>query len=173
MVNTRCKILRCAIRGLALLIACTALLIGANAPAFEPPPPEPAVDSPLEEAPQREIFVPFNDLHVILSGDVQRVFVTREEYEALAAKAKKASRPDEPVQPAAVLSADYVATIEENRARLLGTLVVTAPGDALSAVELDLSGVALRSATLDDKPARARPQPGRHARLVRQRRRAA
>jgi hypothetical protein len=144
---------RGAILALAPLVAGLAILIGANASAVEPLPPEPAIDSPQEEPPQREIFIPFDDLHVILSGDVQRVFVTREEYEALAAKAKKASRPDEPVQPAAVLSADYVATIEENRARLSGTLVVTAPSDALSAVELDLSGVALRSATLDDKPA--------------------
>jgi hypothetical protein len=108
---------------------------------------------PGAEPPQREIFVPFDDLHVILSSDVQRVFVTREEYEALAARAKLAARPQEHEQPAAVLSADYVATIEENRARLRGALVVTAPGDAWCAVPLDLSGVALRAATLDDKPA--------------------
>ena len=74
MVNTPGKTLRRAILGLAPVAACMALLIGANAPAFEPPPPEPAIDSPREEAPQREIFIPFDDLHVILSGDVQRVF---------------------------------------------------------------------------------------------------
>jgi len=109
--------------------------------------------SPNDDPPQREIFVPFDDLHVILSADTERVFVTREEYEALAAKAAKAARPVEHEQPAAVLSADYTATIEENRARLVGTLAVAAPSEALAAVELDLSGVALRSATLDGKPA--------------------
>ncbi len=106
--------------------------------------PEPAV---------REIFVPFADLHVILAGEIERVFMSREEYEALVEKAKQATKPAETTQPAAVLSADYTATIEENRARIVGNLVVTAPDDNLSAVELDLSGVALRSATLDERPA--------------------
>ncbi len=69
-----------------------------------------------EELPRREIFVPFADLHVILLSDVQRVFMTRGEYEALAAKAKQASRAKELEQPAAVLSADYTATFEETRA---------------------------------------------------------
>ena len=110
-------------------------------------------EAPQSEAPQREIFVPFDDLHIILSSDVQRVFVTREEYEALAAKAKLASKPEGSVQPAAVLSADYVATLDENQARFLGTLIVMAPDEALHAVQLDLSGVALRTATLDNKPA--------------------
>ncbi len=135
-------------RSLAALAVCLAMLIVADARAADA-----VAASPNDERPQREIFVPFEDLHVILSGDVQRVFVTREEYEALAAKAKQAARPEEHKQPAAVLSADYTATIEETRARLVGMLVVAAPDDALSAVELDLSGVALRSATLDDKPA--------------------
>lgn len=106
-----------------------------------------------ETPPLREIFVPFADLHVILAADAQRVFMSRQEYETLAAEAKKAAAPHEKKQPAAVLSADYAATIEEHRARLLGTLAVIAPDENVSAVDLDLSGVALRSATLDGKPA--------------------
>jgi hypothetical protein len=148
MINAPRHSRRSARPGLVLLAACIAVLFAAAAARAADP-----VSVPPTDEPQREIFVPFADLHVILSADIQRVFVTREEYEALAAKAKQASRPDEPKQPAAVLSADYVATIEENRARLVGTLVVAAPDDSLSAVDLDLSGVALRSATLDDKPA--------------------
>ncbi len=81
------------------------------------------------------------------------MLLTRDEYEVLAAKARAVTRPTDPTQPAAVLSADYAATVEENRARLLGTIVVSAPDEDLSAVELDLSGVAVRSATLDGQPA--------------------
>ncbi len=146
--TSRCARLRL-LRSFSLSATCTLILLALNARAADVP----GNAAEGAEPPQREIFVPFADLHVILSSDVQRVFVTREEYEALAAKAKLAARPEEHAQPAAVLSADYVATIEENRARLMGTLVVTAANDALSAVQLDLSGVALRSATLDDKPA--------------------
>ena len=97
--------------------------------------------------------MPIGDLRVILLSDIQRVFVTRAEYETLAAQARAAAKTSDPTRPAAVLSADYVANVEENRARIMGTLVVTAPDDQLSAIELDLSGVALRSATLDGQPA--------------------
>jgi hypothetical protein len=106
-----------------------------------------------EPSPLREIFVPFADLHVILAADAQRVFMSRQEYETLAAQAKKATALERKTQPSALLSADYTATIEEHRARLLGTLVVVAPDDKVSAVDLDLSGIALRLATLDGKPA--------------------
>ncbi len=113
----------------------------------------PAPPAPAEPVPQREIFVPIGDLRVILLSDIQRVFVTRAEYDTLAAQARAAAKTSDPTRPAAVLSADYIANVEENRARILGTLVVTAPDDQLSAIELDLSGVALRSATLDGQPA--------------------
>ncbi len=138
--------------GIAMQIACFVSLFALNSPAKEPAPAAP-VRPAADEPPRREIFVPFSDLHVILSADVHRVFVTREEYEDLAAKARKASEPEASKQPAALLSADYVATIEEHRARLLGTLVLTAPDDAVHEVALNLSGVAIRSATLDGKPA--------------------
>jgi hypothetical protein len=137
-------------------IGCVAMIVivmsGGRLPGVEPPLAAPVCDTPDAE-PEREIFVPFADLHLILSAGVERVFVTRAEYETLAAQARAAAKPTPATQPAAVLSADYQGTIEENRARLLGTLVVTAPDDALNVVELDLSGVALRSATLDGQAA--------------------
>ena len=123
-----------------------------------------------DEPPQREIFVPFDDLHVILSSDVQRVFVTREEYEALAAKAKLAARPEEHAQPAAVLSADYVATIEENRARLMGTLVVMAPNDASKRRGTRPVGRGPALGHAGRQTGGARPQSGRRDGVVRKRR---
>ena len=91
--------------------------------AAEPAAPAAAVG---DEAPQREIFVPLADLHTILLADVQRVFITRQQYEDLAAKARAVSPPTAATPPAAVLSADYSATIKDNRAQLLGTIIVTA-----------------------------------------------
>ena len=53
----------------ALLLFCTSTL---------------AQDKPLV----REIFIPFDDLNVILEADVHRVFLSRPQYEELIAKAK-------------------------------------------------------------------------------------
>ena len=44
------------------------------------------LQSPIK--PLREIFVPFEDLNVILESQTQRVFLTRQEYDALVEKAK-------------------------------------------------------------------------------------
>ncbi len=101
----------------------------------------------------REIFVPFDDLNVLLEGDVQRVFLTREQYEELLAQAKKTD-PEKPAPHAAlILSAAYEATIEDQRARLLGILDLEVLADGLQAVPLELSGVGLRAARLDDREA--------------------
>ncbi len=135
-----------------MLLACLLGVICPSARADEPAPPGGTPATP-RELPEREIFVPIDDLRVILLSDVQRVLLTREQYDELAAKVRAAHRTAGVKQPAAVLSAEYAAQVEENRVRITGTLIVSAPDDQWSAVELDLSGVALRSAVLDDKPA--------------------
>jgi hypothetical protein len=112
----------------------------------------PAAGRPDPEPPEviREIFVPFEDLNVLLEGDVRRVFLTREQYDELLAKAKKTA-PDSPAPHAAlVLSAEYDAVIEDNRARLTGVLELEVLADGLQAIPLELSGVGLRAARLDD-----------------------
>ena len=102
---------------------------------------------------EREVFVPFADLHLILGADTQRVFMTREEYQSLSAKARKLVQPEADSKPAAILSAEYLATVEEHRAKFTGTLQITVPDEHLTALKLELSGVSLQRATLDDKPA--------------------
>ncbi|MCL4203879.1 MAG: DUF1559 domain-containing protein [Pirellulaceae bacterium] len=117
-----------------------------------------AIGQAVAQAPKkpelvREIFVPFDDLNVLLEGDVQRVFLTREQYEELLAQAKKTD-PEKPAPHAAlILSAAYEATIEDQRARLLGILDLEVLADGLQAVPLELSGVGLRAARLDDREA--------------------
>ncbi len=71
----------------------------------------------------REILVPLEDLNALLGEGTQRVMLPRKEYDALLEKAKRVPDVKAPV-PAAIVSAEYVATIENQRARIEGKLVV-------------------------------------------------
>jgi hypothetical protein len=100
----------------------------------------------------REIFVPFADLDALLENQPQRVLLPRAEYEELLKQAARS--PDRPAPRAAlVASADYVGTVEGERARFTGTLSIEVLEDGLHSLPLDFSGVALRRAALDGKPA--------------------
>jgi len=100
----------------------------------------------------REIFVPFDDLEALLESQPQRVLLSREQYEDLLKKAKKVPEIHAP-QPALVAAADYVAAIQDERAQITGTLSIDVLEDGLHALALDLSGVGLRRAVLDDRGA--------------------
>ena len=71
--NDNCKLqianLQWSICNLQLLAFGLSLLLSATALAQDPAPTEPL----------REIFVPFEDLNIILEGPTQRVFLTRQE----------------------------------------------------------------------------------------------
>ncbi len=100
----------------------------------------------------RELFIPFEDLHVLLQKEPRRVFLSRTEYDELLAKAK--TSPTSIAPHAAVLAdAQYTATVGQDRAQLSGTLVIEVLREGLHAVPLDLGGVGLRSATLDGQGA--------------------
>lgn len=135
-----------------IALACGALLVGVAAcfaqdvaPSSEGPPPA----GPTRV---REIFVPFADLNVVLEADVQRIFLTRPEYEALLAKAKQNPQTPPP-RAATLLSAQYDAKIEEGRALIAGDIVLEVLAPGLQALSLDLSGVGIRQALLDGRPA--------------------
>jgi len=107
-----------------------------------------ADDTPVSEIPVREIFVPFEDLNVLLERQPRRVLLSRQQYDELLERAKLT--PETPAPHAAVLvSADYTATIRDQRTRLTGTLMIDVLKDGLHAVPLDLAGVGLSSAKLD------------------------
>ena len=69
----------------ALLLAGTSDTLPASAPATSPAEP------PANTAPKivREIFVPFEDLNVLLENQPRRVLLSRTQYEELIAKAIK------------------------------------------------------------------------------------
>jgi len=100
----------------------------------------------------REIYVPFDQLDVLLDDQPERVLLSREEYEDLLAKAKVVPESRAP-QAALLVSAEYVATVEPERARLTGTLAIEVLEEGLHAVALDMSGVGLRRAALDGRAA--------------------
>jgi hypothetical protein len=107
----------------------------------------------------RELYVPFDGLDVLLEGQARRVMLSREEYQQLEKKAQKAPETHAP-QKAILVSADYLVTVEPQRARLSGKLVIDVLEDGLHAVPLDLSDVGIRAAVLDGKPAAiGSPQP--------------
>lgn len=126
-------------------ILCLGSPFPASAQQQDPAPPPEVI---------REIFVPFDDLNVLLEGsDVQRVFLTRDEYRDLLKKAKQSPAQPQASISAAVIAADYSVTIEEGRAKLTGELLVEVLEDGLHVLPLEFNGVGLRIATLDDQPA--------------------
>ena len=100
----------------------------------------------------REIFVPFEDLSVLLEHEPRRVLLSRQEYEDLLSLARVTPEHRAP-RPAAVISAEYAIHIAQGRANITGTLVVDVLEDGLQAVGLSLGGVGLRRATLDGQGA--------------------
>jgi hypothetical protein len=111
-----------------------------------------AAESPKPEVAPREIFVPFNDLNVLLEQQPKRVLLSREEYNDLLKKAKKT--PDEHApQKGLIVSADYNAKLTPQRAEILGTLGIDVLEDGLHALPLDIAHVGLRSAKIDGRGA--------------------
>ncbi|MGA0041339.1 MAG: hypothetical protein ACO3NZ_15970, partial [Pirellulales bacterium] len=106
-----------------------------------------------EPQPVREIFVPYSDLDLLLEGSAERVFVSREEYQALLAKVKPDDLADPPPRDAVLLAAAYRVTMAGERAFLEGSLELEVLSPGLQVVPLDLDRVGLLSASLDEKVA--------------------
>jgi hypothetical protein len=128
------------------LLGLWAILLPAAAQAVAAEPP------PAREPMVREIFVPFDSLDVLLRSGAERVFLTRQQYDELVARAARAPEESAPL-PALLLSADYTGTVQAGRIVISGTLQaeVLAPGWHM--LPLALNGVGIRSASLDGKPA--------------------
>ena len=129
---------------LAALLA----LLGCGAALAGDPNPQSAIRNPQSEEKVRELFVPFEDLSVLLEGKTQRVLLTREQYRDLLAKAKKTAETRAP-REALLASADYAVRIELERAVFTATLAVSVLEDGLHAIGLDIAGVGIRAAALD------------------------
>ncbi len=129
-------------RILVALGLCCALLLRVNG------------DEPIKPTavPHREIHVPFEDLPSILTGGNQRVFMTREEYDALLAKST--IKPTvAPPQFTTLLSSQYGIQIENGLAMIDAAIELEALQNGLQSIELHLQGAGVLEASLDGKPA--------------------
>jgi len=124
---------------MAALALWTTAAAGAGAPASEP-------------RKTREIYVPVSDLKVLLESEPHRVLLTRQEYDQLVKKAKKAPETHVP-HPTVTASSDYNITVEDGRAKLHGKIAIDVLEDGLHAIPLDFGGVGLLAAKLDDQAA--------------------
>ena len=121
-------------------------LIAANRPAVAQGAP------PQAKSIQRTLFVPFNDLAVILGGENERVFLERTEFDRLRKLAKK--NPVERAPRAAWLThADYRVAINGSIADILADVKVEVLEPGWHTVPLKLSGVQLQHALFDDQTA--------------------
>src|SRR5215510_14754451 len=95
-----------------------------------------------QQPPIREIFVPFEDLNIILENDNQRVFLSRKDYDELVAKA--VSKPDAKApHSTAVLAATYDGKLEDGRAAIQGTISLEILNDGVQAIPLDLANIGI------------------------------
>ena len=67
---------------------------------------------PQAVKPLREIFVPYDDLEVLLEGDLQRVFLTEKQYKDLLQRAERSPIKNAPHSSVA-LSGNYAIQIVE------------------------------------------------------------
>ncbi|GAB6166585.1 hypothetical protein JCM19992_25850 [Thermostilla marina] len=110
----------------------------------------------------REIYVPYEDLNVLLQQAPRRVLVDREEYARLLKAAKVEDDTDLPPVAGAALSAEHRIQVVDGRVLLRSSIVFEALKDELQAVQFGIDGVGLIAATIDGKPLPvARPDPGR------------
>ena len=136
-------------RSVLASMACAILtaLFWCNVPA-----PTLASDKKEEDRTERTLFVPLEDLSVILGGKNERVFMTRDEYRQLEAEAEKQPETKAPIA-AMLLNARYEALIRDGIAVIRGQLDVEVLDPGLQKIALPMSGVAFRTATLDDQRA--------------------
>src|SRR5262245_28790217 len=132
--------------GLILLLLCCQAILEAQAPA---PPTE------SEEPDVRRVFVPVEDLDVILEHDKQGVILSRAEFLKLAADAKKnvAETPESP-HKLVVSGAQYMARVQDDQLIVSAVIQLNQLARGWQTATLPYRGLAVESATLDDKPAR-------------------
>ncbi len=135
-------------RGLSLHVALIATLWIAGNPAGNPLRGEDAARPFV-----REIFVPFEDLNVLLESHIERIFLSREEYVDLLARARTSPPPESAPARPTMLSAEYQATVEAERIQMQGTLSIDVLEEGIHVLPLELSGLGLRRATWDGQAA--------------------
>lgn len=111
---------------------------------------------PVEDRPAihvREIFVPEGEWTALLENRPERVFLSREEYDGLLAKARKTPPPAAAPRPWALTDAEYELRFDRDRAWIEGTLHLRLLADGLHAIPLPMRGAVIHLARMDGQPA--------------------
>ncbi len=141
-----CRQSRCAgfSRGLTLL--CALVLLCSTAVAQEKPP--------VDVAESRRVYVPLDDLDLIIDAHKKGVMLPRDEAAKLEQEAAKnaAANPKAP-KPIVLAGADYAATLDGEQLRIAATLEISQLAPDWQALPLPWKGLAVEAATLDDQPA--------------------
>jgi len=112
-----------------------------------------SADNELTKKFHRKIYVPFESLDIILDGNSNRALLSRDEYDALLKSSRTREIKRAPLD-SAIVSAKYIGKISDGVAFITGELIVESLNDGLVQIPLPFSGVAIRSATLGDNPAK-------------------
>jgi hypothetical protein len=116
------------------------------------PPEQPRAD---DEPDGRRVFVPVEDLDVVLEHDQQGVILPRADFLKLAAEAKKnlKATPQTP-HKVVIAGARYTARIVDDQLLVSADIEINQLARGWQMVTLPYRGLAVEAATLDDKPAR-------------------
>ncbi|MGQ9821601.1 MAG: hypothetical protein ACUVQK_07060 [Thermogutta sp.] len=101
----------------------------------------------------REIFVPESEWAALLENRPERVFLSREEYEGLLAKARKTAHAPNPPRPWAIKDSEFEIRFDRDRAWIQATLRLRLLADGLQRIPLPMRGAVVHQARLDDLPA--------------------
>jgi len=134
---------------LKMIVAVTSLLILSSS-VFSQGKPD---DDQSPKKFQRQIFVPFESLDLLLDGNSNRVLLSRDEYDQLVESARTVELKRAPLD-STIVSAKYTGELSEGVALIKGELIVESLNEGLVQIPLPFSGVAIRSATLGRKPAK-------------------
>ena len=113
-------------------------------------------NSAEDESPKefhRKIYIPFESLDILLDGNSNRALLSRDEYDALLKSSRTREIKRAPLD-SAIVSAKYNGKVSDGVAFIRGELIVEPLNEGLVQIPLPFSGVAIRSATLGDKPAK-------------------
>src|SRR5579872_1600203 len=116
---------------------------------------QPPTDTgPVDEPGGRRVYVPLEDLDVILDHDKQGVVLPRDEFLKLAADARKHLE-ETPAAPRAIVvsRARYVARAQDNQLVISASIEFDQLARGWQMLTLPFTGVAVEGASLDEKPA--------------------
>ncbi len=115
--------------------------------------------------PLRELYIPIEEMDVLLGSGTKRVFIERQEYLDLL---KRAKVEDIQMPPAniAFLQAQHQVIVDGQRATTLSNLQIETLQDGLQTLHLPLSNAGILSATIDGQPATLVKEENGQVRLI-------